>query len=400
MSESLTLSGPPLSIPEFIKQQGPVATYPNKANDGVMGEFTGNNSGFGFMIGGQVVNSSSNTDNPGRTVEHQTQPPGFPHPNLVSRLFNFSSSFTGSYGRPHYMSLTSGDRNCGCDSGSGKSTYGTMVFRPSIVSFDIVVPGTANNVHHITTTEAANNFDPVSNFTVTDPVLGVTVPKYDRVIIMSMHSGSNNLTPTTNSSVCSKGDNGQPMSPFLTMSFCSSLDWPIPPIKKMGMSGSNVITHIPIRSAICTPHRDAPFWPGPGGIPGRSAGLTSGSVEPLSFEWRTREIAVYRSNGSQITVPSVVTGSFTDTMTSVSYEEAPTFFPALRNSGNQVIGLPSGATGAAVHTGYNQLGGAYAAVASQSLEFQCTMSRRSIADNSVISEHYASKSVMFTLLSS
>ena len=387
-------------------QSGPVATYPNKANDGVMGKFSGNNPGFGFMIGGTIINSESNSDNIGRTVAQQTHPPGFPHPGLVSRLFNFSSSFTASYGVNHFMSLTAGDTNCGCDSGSGKSTYGTMVFRPSIVSFDIVVPEFYPGYprkQHLTADEST--FDELSDFTCVDPVLGIPVPKYDRVIIMSMHSGSNNLNPTTASSVCSKGDNNQPMSPYLTMSFCSSIDWPIHPITKMGPSGSS-LTSIPIRSAISTPHKEAPYWPGPGGIPGRSFGnnlkdgLTSASIEPLRFEWRTREIAVYRNNGSQLTSPGVITGSFTDTMTSVSYEEAPNFFPALRNSGNTVQGLPNDAVGAAIHTGYNQLGGSYAAVASQSLEFQCTMSRLSLIDNSVISQHYASKSVMFTLNSS
>ena len=395
MSESLTLAG---GI-----QQGPVSTYPNKANDGVMGKFEGNNSsGYGFMIGGTIINSESNSDNVGRTVAQQTHPPGFPHPGLVSRLFHFSSSFSKSYGRDHFISLTGIDSNCGCQSGSGQTTYGSLVFRPTITEFDIHLPhspglssgGLGAPAGHFTHNES--NFTIAEGFLVTDPTIGLEMPKYNNVIIMSFHSGSSHTSPTTHSSVCSKGVQHNPMSPYLTMSYCPEANIPVHPVRKMGPSGSS-LQSIPIRSAISTPHKEAPYWPGPGGIPGRSSGLTSGSSEPLSFKWQARQIATYRSNGTPFSTPEVITGSFTDTMTSVSFDEAPNFFPALRNSGNAVTGIPAAAIAPEVHLGYTQIGGDYGAVASQSVEFQCTMSRRSSTDGSVLEIHHASKSVMFTV---
>jgi len=387
------------------QQHGPIHDYPDKANDGVMGKFEGNNAGYGFMIGGLITNSESNSDNPGRSVSQRTIPPLFPAPNLVSRVFHFSSSFTQSYGKRHYMSLTAGDTDCGCPDPNNqslthsKTTFGSVVFRPSIESFDIHLPntpgGSSDQAGHITDNEV--DFDLATNFTVVDPTLGITIPKYHRVVLISFHSGSSNIAPTTASAVCAKGNQGHenPSAPYLTMSFCSSINWPIQPVKKMGMSGSNVITHLPVRSTISIPHGESPYWPGPSATPARSFGLASGSQEPLSFEWTSREIATYRANGATIVVPSVITGSFTDTMTSISYEEAPTFFPGLRAIAN-VSGISNASVAAPVHSGYTQIGGAYGAVASQSVEFQCTMSRRSLQDNSVIATHYASKSVMFT----
>lgn len=391
MSESLTLAGG-VQVP-------PVSTYPNRANDGVMGKFDGNNSSFGFMIGGTIINSESNAANVGRAVAQQTHPPGFPHPSLVSRLFHFSSSLTQSFGLPHYISLTGIDSNCGCQSGSGQTTYGSVVFRPTIESFDIVLPhspgsatgGLGSPSGHNTQDETT--FFIPNNYLVTDPATGLQMPKYVDVVIMSMHSGSNHDTPTTASSVCAKGEENNPMAPYLTMSYCSDLSWPIQPVRKMGPSGSS-LQSIPVRSALSTPHQEPPYWPGPGGLPARSHGLTSGSAEPLTFEWRTRQIETYRGNGTQFTPPSEITGAFTDTMANVSYEEAPNFFPAVR-AVDLVLGMPGGAVAAGVHEGYQQIGGDYGGVHSQSLEFQCTMSRRSTLDNSVLSVHYASKSVMF-----
>jgi hypothetical protein len=118
----------------------------------------------------------------------------------------------------------------------------------------------------------------------------------------------------------------------------------------------------------------------------------------LSFEWRARELHTYRGNGAAFTAPGVINGMFVDTLNSISFEESPTFFPAIRNAVNPVIGLPGGthATDDAVHAGYRQLGGDFGSVASQSLELQCTMSRVSEA-GTILEQRFASKSVMFTV---
>jgi|MDSZ01.2.fsa_nt_gb hypothetical protein len=401
MSESLALAGG--------SQPGPVESYPNKANDGVMGKFDQNNPTL-FMIGGIRINSESNSENPGRAVNQAQSPAFFPSPNIISRVFKFSSSFSESYGNAHYISLTSKDTQCGCpqvNHGHGVTTYGTVVFLPTIENFDIVMPTPgATTAGHATSNESS--FALSTNFQVTEPTLGITVPKYHNVIAMSFHSGSNHITPTTNSAVLAKGTYpgtaaaGNPMAPYLTMSVCSNIDYPIRPLKKQRHVSNTILEynrdyiHAPLRGAPDQPNPTAPYWPGSASYPHRDSGLSSGSQEKLSFEWNYKEINTYRNDGTQYSPPALVTSSFTDTMQSFSFEESPTFFPALREA-DAVTGWPAAATGdLGGITGYNQLGGDYGAVASHSIELQCTMSRLSVLDGSTIQTLYASKSLMFT----
>ena len=411
MSESIELGGASVINP-------PAVNYPDKANNGVMGKFEGNNPSF-FMIGGNIINSESNAANKGRAVQQGTIPPVFPSPGLVSSLFNFSSSFTASYGSKHLFSLTQEDTECGCHE---ITQYGVLRFHPQVESFDIVLPspgaaggpGGSSTAGHATDNEIT--FTLATNFMVFEPSLSMSIPKYHNVTIMSFHSGSNNRTPTTNSAVCSKGvypnGFGNPMAPYLTMSYCTGIDFPIEPLVKMRHLANNSLfnttaqdnriqIHPPLRSTIDVSAPVAPFWSGSAtsSFPHRDHGLTSGSApQRLSFEWRARELHTYRGNGAAFTAPGVINGMFVDTLNSISFEESPTFFPAIRNAVNPVIGLPGGthATDDAVHAGYRQLGGDFGSVASQSLELQCTMSRVSEA-GTILEQRFASKSVMFTV---
>jgi len=142
----------------------------------------------------------------------------------------------------------------------------------------------------------------------------------------------------------------------------------------------------------------------------------------VTFEWRARETAVYNSLGDVLVhgvdIPAaVITGSFADTMTSESFIEAPTFFPAQRAwskstpSANPYIGynssfirgsfgidgFESGGSGHHVPY-YNPVisihSNNYAVVATQSVMFECTASVKDY-NGRLIKQYITSQSAMF-----
>ena len=365
---------------------------PPPDHSGIMGKFEGTNFTIPLHITGTVKPSESNA---GTLVNEGLATGLFPFPEFHSPVFHYSSSHLESYGgiTPTLIELSSFDKDCGC---RRMKTFGRLFFHPTIednTGFSFVIP-TATGAPGTgwTTANETNWTQSTANF-ATEPTMGVVVPKYIDVTMMSFHSGSNNYSATSQSSIISKANNMN--APYLTMSWaCQNINHTaIDPItKKQDTDGIG-------RSSVCSPTINGAFWPGPAAKPTRFSGITSGSGEKMAFEWKAWEISIYNSAGVTLeygvsSVPArwAVTGSFVDTMTSISYEEAPSFFPAHRFP-RTINGLPAGATAEAANASYLAVDESHL-IYSQSTMFEVTMSRLNPA-GTVVQTLYASQSIMF-----
>tara|TARA_R110002110_G_scaffold48249_18_gene144069 strand:+ start:218 stop:1612 length:1395 start_codon:yes stop_codon:yes gene_type:complete len=367
---------------------------------GIMGKFTGAPT----ASAGIHITSESN----GSTAANiQTLLTGLTPPNIESGHFNFSSSNSQSFNSPIQITLEQSS-DCVCfsldDDGSlvnnNHKTHANLIFKPSTFNTDafrFVVPDINNRGLYASSGTNPNLVPPAHHFVI-EPTLGVSIPKYTDVVIMSFHSGSNIETPHSMSSIVSKAGTN-PFAPYLTLSFdCPTLAPPIYPIlKSYNLTGNT-------QGSVDAPNLSEPFWPGPSSKPSRSLGITSGTTEVLEWEWHSRQIAVYQEDGVLLTHGGggpgdpplrIYTGSFTDTMLNSSSQECPSYFPSNRD--NQTVnGLYGNST--KFDNGHTPYGAAefYLPIYSCSVMFECTLSRKDTLSGVVLQTMYASCSVMFT----
>lgn len=263
-----------------------------------------NNSGSHNFLGGIRISSSQHMVT---TV-----------PNVSTSYYFMTSSNTASYGQPMPVFL----RTTGCggpDSTCTSSAQTTVTFNIPVASMSFFSASGEFPLHH--------NQDHANN--------SASIITYYDVVAMSFQSGSWQ-TAHTQSTVVSVHDNAP--APFISGAFCHQMDGLIdirPPMMSYDHSGSC--------SAAAPVHGPYPNWPNTTikPPPVANSGL-SNTGTGLTFRWKAREIAIYGHHADELThgatnVPDLVTGSFTDTMTSESFVECPTFFPAHR----RVPGLPT-----------------------------------------------------------
>ena len=400
---SVYMSGSPY---EFANSLHAIGT--DDALQGIMGEFTPAGTMFWpYLYSGNTLTSQSvggAAMGQGLAAQNRISiAQGLNPPSIGSHRFNFSSSHSNTWGTviPYLLEQTS---PCICPD-SRPRIHGFLTFRPpandgalQFVLPTLSNPGLFNN--------NAGAYAPPSAVParfVYEPVLSMSVPKYDSAVMISFHSGSNWQGPRSQSAVMSK--NGQNLhAPYLTFSYDPGTNPPTPPIVPLERKTSITLGVLPedVDSSAPNPNASAPFWPAHNGPAVKvGTGITSGSGETLSWNWKAREIAVYRNgiilplahDGTTIP-PTIVTGSFTDTMTSESHVEAPAFFPPHRDPTNAVANWNSSAIGIAVHRPYGNISG-YSAIKSCSIMFEVTMSRIDPVSQTPWKTYYASQSAMF-----
>jgi len=359
---------------------------------GIMSEFR--TATWPYIYNGTTVHSSSApaTAMPSDTPPSQLYldiPQGLNPPIIGSHRFHFSSSHALTWNSPIPFTLEQ-KSPCQCNP---NITHGSFTFRPEAgdgaLHFVLPTPSSPGLFQN-----SSNAIGPVSapnTLFVLEPVLGVIVPKYSAPVVMAFHSGSNIGSNSQSSCIHKTGD--VLVSPYLSFSYDYTGNTPpTPPIFPI----EKKFQPIDIDSSLSGPNSSAPYWPGPKNSPPASKGITSGSLENLSWRWKSRFIAGYRSNGANLNIDpldaATITGSFSDTMTSESFIECPTFFPPHRSI-DGVGQWPGGAIGADVHRPMGSVG-AFGSVASCSIMLEVTMSRLDSISSTVLRTYYASCSLM------
>ena len=316
-------------------------------NNGMTAGFSGSDAS-GLT---SYINNSGSTNFLGGTRISSSQAAWTTVPNMSTSYYYMTSSNTASYGQPMPVFL----RTTGCGATCTSSAQTTVTFNIPVVSMSFFSASGQHAIHHVL--DHANN--------------SASIPAYTDVVAMSFQSGSWQ-TRHTQSTVVSKVTNAP--APFITGAFCHLMDGLInirPPMMSYDHSGS---------CSAAAPLPEHPYWPHTAikPLPVTNSGLQFTGTG-LSFKWKAREIAIYDTHARHIThgssgVPDLVTGSFTDTMTSESNVECPTFFPAHRRTNQAITGwTSSNIYNDAAHSPYvAQTSGE--TVVSQSTRFEVTAS--------------------------
>ena len=265
------------------------------------------------------------------------------------------------------------------------------------------------------------------------------------IVAITFRSGSNDQIPSTQSTVMSKGRNVP--APFLTGSMASCIPSTVePPVLMVDghtqSSDGNEAVPTPNTQMGAWAPASSSMWGSPWPTSSNYYTNAKATTTPIpaggvaaaavNFEWNARTVAIYgytaslggehatvplgnyiswenvidlanqfsgsqatahnpfgymyytQSNGSPTGPVSWITGSFVDTMTSTSFVQSPTFFPALRNITRAVSGWP----------GLNNDGPIYSDNQGQTDVDLC------IADFSYASWYISSMSVMFEVTAS
>ena len=398
---SVYMSGSPYDVANSLHAIGT-----DDSLQGIMGEFTPAGTMFWpYLYSGDTLTSQSvggAAMGQGLAAQNRISiAQGLNPPSIGSHRFNFSSSHSQTWGTviPYLLEQTS---PCICP-GTRPRVHGFLTFRPPANdgALQFVLPTPSNPGLYNNNAGAYDPPSAVSARFVYEPVLSMSVPKYDTAVMIAFHSGSNWSGPRSQSAVHSK--NGQNLfAPYLTFSYDPGTNPATPPIVPLERKTSITLGVLPedVDSSAPKPNDTSPFWPAHNGPAVKAlTGITSGSGETLSWNWKAREIGLYRAgivlplvHGGSIPA-GIITGSFTDTMTSESHVEAPAFFPPHRDL-DPNFNWPADSCGTAVHKPYGSVSG-YSLVTSCSVMFEVTMSRIDPISQTPWKTYYASCSVMF-----
>jgi len=375
-----------------------------QSHQGMMGQFAGPGTMFWpYLYSGQALTSQSvGGAAPGQGEAAQNRiniVQGLNPPTIGSHRFYFSSSTVNTFNSKIPL-LLSQNSDCQCPDLRAYS-HGWITFKPNAPSdaLKFIIPGVSTGVNSGLMTSNGSSYTtpaPVAGNFVYEPFLSMSVPKYQDAVAIAFHSGSNFSGPSSMSSVLKKNGKALP-APFLTFSYdpgSGNIPTPaITPLQRKNSFSDN-------DSSFPNPNASAPYWPSHDS-PSVSIGtsITSGSGETLSWRWKARQIAAYRA-GIQLPLTvlgGTITGSFTDTMTSESFVEAPGFFPPVRDLDVVPVWPASEASSTEVHRPYDSYGNFnnYDLVHSCSVMFEVTMSRLDAISSQVLQTYYASCSIMF-----